>query len=54
MTVPAKASVYVEAVLVGKAGDDVLNGASQDVPIVGQTGGEGRPVIEGVPGWERR
>ena len=35
MTIPAKTSVHMEAILVGKAGNNVLDGSSQDVPIVG-------------------
>lgn len=35
VTVPAEASVHMEAALVGKASNDVLDGASKDVPIVG-------------------
>ena len=31
-------------------GDDVLDGACQDVSVVRQAGGEGRPVEEGEPG----
>lgn len=34
MAVPAEPSVHVEATLMGKAGDDVLDGASKDVPVV--------------------
>ena len=46
MTVPAEASVNMKATLVGKASDNVLYGASQDVPIVGETSGKGRTIIE--------
>ena len=35
MAIPAKTSVHVEAILVGKAGHNVLDGSSQDVPIMG-------------------
>lgn len=35
MTVPAKAPVHMEAALVGEASNNVLDGAGQDVPIVG-------------------
>lgn len=34
VAVPAESSVHVEATLMGKAGDDVLDGASKDVPVV--------------------
>lgn len=50
MTVPSKAPVHVEAALVGKASNNVLDGTSQDVTIVGQTSGKGGAVVEGVPG----
>ena len=46
MTVPAKASVHMEATLVGKAGDNVLDGASQNVPIVGLASSKWRAVVE--------
>lgn len=49
VAVPAKSPVHVKATLMGKAGDDVLDGASEDVPVVRQTRGEWRTVIEGVP-----
>lgn len=35
VTVPAKAPVHMEAALVGKASNDVLDGTGQDVSIVG-------------------
>lgn len=49
VTVPAEAPVHVEAVLMGKPGHNVLDGSGQDVAIVRQTGGKGRPVIEREP-----
>lgn len=49
VAVPAKSSVHVEATLMGKAGDNVLDGASEDVPVVRQACGERRAIVEGVP-----
>lgn len=49
MTVPAEPALHVEAVLMGKPGHDVLDGPSQDVSVVRQAGGEGRPVVEREP-----
>lgn len=49
MAIPAETSVHMKATLVGKAGNDVLDGSSQDVPIVGKTRGKWRAIIEGVP-----
>lgn len=34
VAVPAESSVHMEAALMGKAGDNVLDGASKDVPVV--------------------
>lgn len=49
MTVPSESSVHVEATLMGKAGDNVLDGASKDVAVVWQACGEWRAIVEGVP-----
>lgn len=49
MTIPAEATVHMKATLVGESGNNVFDGASQNVPIVRQAGGKGRPVVEGVP-----
>ncbi|EPY28156.1 hypothetical protein STCU_05273 [Strigomonas culicis] len=48
VTVPAKAAHNVVACLVGKARDDILDGAGENMTVVGETGGERRTVIEGV------
>lgn len=40
----------MEATLVGKAGNYVLDGASQDVTVMWQTRGKGRAIVKGVPG----
>ena len=49
MTIPAKSPLHMEATLVGPACHDVLNGASQDVAIMGQTRGKRRTIIECIP-----
>lgn len=49
VTIPAEPALHVEAVLMDKPGHDVLDGPSQDVSVVRQAGGGGRPVIEREP-----
>ena len=50
MTIPAKPAVYMETTLVGKPGDNVFNGASKDVAIVGKASGKWWSIIKGVSG----
>ena len=50
MTVPAEASLDVEAALVSPARDDVLDGPGEHVPVVGHSRRKGRPIVERVPG----
>ena len=49
MTIPAESPLHMEAALVGPACHNVLDGASQDVTIMGQTRGKRRTIIECVP-----
>lgn len=49
MTIPAKASFNMITTLVGKASNDVLDGAGQDMTIMRETSGKRRSVVEGVP-----
>ena len=49
MTIPAKSSVYVEATLMCPTRDNVFDGSSQDVTIVGQARGKRGTIIEGIP-----
>ena len=48
MAVPAEAASDVEAVHGLVPGDDVLDGAGQDVAVVRESGGERRTVVENV------
>lgn len=52
MAIPAKSPVHVKAALMGKPGDNVLDGTSQDVAIMRQTSGKWRAIIESVPRCE--
>ncbi|KAL7468630.1 hypothetical protein ACHAXS_008852 [Conticribra weissflogii] len=48
VAVPAGAARDVAVAHAGVAGDDVFDGAGEDVAVVGQAGGEGGAVVEGV------
>ena len=48
MAVPAGATGDVVAGLAGVAGYDIFDGAGEDVAVVGESGGEGWSVVEGV------
>lgn len=50
VAVPAEAAGDVVAGHGVEAGDDVLDGAGEDVAVVRETGGEGRAVVEDVFG----
>lgn len=50
VAVPAEAAGDVVAGHGLVAGDDVLDGAGEDVAVVGEAGGEGGPVVEDVLG----
>ena len=49
MCIPAKPPLNMVPSLVGPASHHILDGASQDVPIVGQASGKWGPIIEGEP-----
>lgn len=49
MGVPSEASLHMVAILVCPACYNVLDGASQNVSIVRQPRGKGRPIIKGEP-----
>lgn len=53
MTVPAKTPVHMEAALVGETSNNVLDGAGQDVTVVGQACSKGRAIVEGVSGGKQ-
>ena len=48
MAVPAEAASDMEAVHGLVPGDDVLDGAGEDVAVVRESGGERRTVVENV------
>ena len=47
VAVPAGAAGDVFVLHAGVAGDDVFDGAGEDVSVVGEAGGEGGAVVEG-------
>jgi len=50
VAVPAEAALYLEALHCLVAGNDVFYGSGDEMAEVGQTGGEGRAVVEDVFG----
>ena len=47
MAIPPRSPFNVVSRLRREAGNSVFDGTSEDVAVVGEAGGEGRPVVEG-------
>lgn len=47
MTIPAKSSLHMKALLICIAQDNVLDGCGQDVAIMREAGGKGGAIVEG-------